>query len=213
MTGRQCRFRKPGNLEKSHVPGTAQLPPMPHFPLKAGRVGRIHNHQGFHAIDVPHRIVPGDDPTPIMPDQNDALNLSGIEKSGHIVHQGFNSIGVYACRPCRAAISPEVRSPDPVPCLCQWLHLIAPRDGGFRKAMETEHQSIPGPRCCYSKGQVVRGYLLKRHASEVIVLRTMRVFFLVSLRASAKIYKILLGISTCGYTLRHDEIHDLARSG
>lgn len=30
--------------------------------------------------------------------------------------------------------------------------------------MQAEYQSIAGPGCCYLKGQVVGGYLLKRHS-------------------------------------------------
>lgn len=78
---------------------------MPHFSLKTGGVRRVYDYQGFHATGVPHRIEPGDDSTPIMSDQNGMRNLSGIEESGDIVHQGFHSVGVNGWRACRAAIS------------------------------------------------------------------------------------------------------------
>ena len=89
-------------------------------------MGRVHNDQCFDAPGVPHRVVPGDDSTPIMPDQDGALNLCGIEESGDIVHQGFNSIGVYARWSRRTTISPEIGCPDSISCLCQRIDLMLP---------------------------------------------------------------------------------------
>ncbi len=61
-----------------------------------------------------------------MSDQNGALNLSGIKESSDVVHQGFNSVGVNACWPCRPTISPEVRGPDQKSGLRQRSDLVPP---------------------------------------------------------------------------------------
>lgn len=41
--------------------------------------------------------------------------------------------------------------------------------------MEAEHQSIAGAGCRHSKGELVRGYLLKRHGLCVDSIETIRV--------------------------------------
>jgi len=41
--------------------------------------------------------------------------------------------------------------------------------------MEAEYQSTAGPGRCYSKGELVRGYLLKRHGLCIDSIETIRV--------------------------------------
>lgn len=105
------------------------MPPVPHFPLKTGRVRRVHDHQRIDTIGVPHRIVPGDDASPIMPDQDGLSDVSGIEEPGDIVQQGFETVGANAGRSRRPSIASEIRSPHSVSRFCKRSYLVSPRYG------------------------------------------------------------------------------------